>query len=441
MYSSLAVLPYALKRLTALALITTLAACGGGGGGSTTTPIVTPPPAPVDTTAPTISLAGDAEMAVEQGTEFTDPGATASDETDGTVSVSVSGSVDANTAGTYTLTYTASDAAGNEASAQRVVTVADTTSPTIQLNGESAITLVEGNAYSEPGASASDSVDGQLAVVITGEVGSDPGEYTLTYTATDAAGNSVSIDRVVTVEAAPSGGGDGSGGDGNGDGSGGGTPADTTAPVITLSGSATLSVEQGTSFTDPGASAQDDVDGSVDVTIAGAVDVNSAGSYTLTYSATDSAGNTASASRTVTVADTTPPVVTLIGSGSITLAADATYTEAGANATDSVDGALIVEITGNVGSAAGTYRITYTATDAAGNTANVQRIITVLDSDSSTGDGVQSVLSQGVVDGVWDRGINAFDQAIDFGDCSNDGGAGCPSISWEFVSDADRSPF
>ena len=154
MHSSLTVLPYALKRLTALALITTLAACGGGGGGSTSTPVVTPPPAPVDTTAPTISLAGDAEMAVEQGTEFTDPGATASDETDGTVSVSVSGSVDANTAGTYTLTYTASDAAGNEASAQRVVTVADTTIPTIQLNGESAITLVEGDAYSELGASA-----------------------------------------------------------------------------------------------------------------------------------------------------------------------------------------------------------------------------------------------------------------------------------------------
>ena len=212
---------HASKRLVAFVLTLMLAACGGGGGGSTPTPVVTPPPAPVDTTAPTITLAGDAEMAVEQGTEFSDPGAAADDETDGTVSVSVSGSVDVNTAGTYTLTYTASDAAGNEASAERAVTVADTTSPTIQLNGESAITLVEGDAYSEPGASASDSVDGQLTVVITGEVGSDPGEYTLTYTATDVAGNTVSVDRVVTVEAAPSGGGGDGGGDGNGGGSGG----------------------------------------------------------------------------------------------------------------------------------------------------------------------------------------------------------------------------
>ena len=47
-------------------------------------------------------------------------------------------------------------------------------------------------------------------------------------------------------------------------------------------------------------------------------------------------------------------------------------------------------------------------------------------------------MTQGIVDGVWDRGINAFDQAIGWGDCSNDGGEGCPSIAWEFVSDPDR---
>ena len=433
---------HASKRLVAFVLTLMLAACGGGGGGSTPTPVVTPPPAPVDTTAPTITLAGDAEMAVEQGTEFSDPGAAADDETDGTVSVSVSGSVDVNTAGTYTLTYTASDAAGNEASAERAVTVADTTSPTIQLNGESAITLVEGDAYSEPGASASDSVDGQLTVVITGEVGSDPGEYTLTYTATDVAGNTVSVDRVVTVEAAPSGGGGDGGGDGNGgggDGSGGGgTPADATAPVITLSGPSSLNVEQATSFTDPGASAQDAVDGAVQVTVSGSVDVNTAGVYTVTYTATDSAGNTASLDRTITVADTTAPVVTLIGSGSITLDAEATYAESGANATDTVDGVLAVTITGSVGSAAGEYRLTYSATDGAGNTGSVQRIVTVQDADASTGDGAQPVLSQGAVDGVWDRGVNAFDAAIDFADCSNDGGAACPSIAWEFVTDASR---
>ena len=225
-------------------------------------------------------------------------------------------------------------------------------------------------------------------------------------------------------------------------------PADTTPPTITLSGDADLRVEQGTEFTDPGASANDDTDGEVTVSVSGTVDTATAGVYTLTYTATDAAGNEASAERVVTVSDTTAPTITLNGSGSITLEADAAYTEQGATAVDSVDGALDVVITGSVGSAAGTYTLTYTATDAAGNSAQVQRVVTVLEPEPEpepppTGGGGneeddQLVFKQGLVDGVWDRGINAFDQAIGWGDCSNDGGEGCPSIAWEFVSDPDR---
>ncbi|MEL0007931.1 MAG: immunoglobulin-like domain-containing protein, partial [Luminiphilus sp.] len=217
--------------------------------------------------------------------------------------------------------------------------------------------------------------------------------------------------------------------------------ADTTPPTITLSGDAEMRVEQGTEFTDPGASANDDTDGDVPVTVSGTVDAATAGSYTLTYTATDAAGNSASAERVVTVSDTTPPTVTLNGSGSITLEADATYTEEGATAVDSVDGTLDVEITGSVGSAPGRYTLTYTATDTAGNSAQVQRMVTVLEPEPPpTGGGAddQLVMTQGIVDSVWDRGINAFDQAIDWGDCSNDGGEACPSIAWEFVADTDR---
>jgi hypothetical protein len=428
---------FVVTRLS-ITLICSLAitACGGGGGGSS--PVLASPQAPVDSTPPAIVLEGDAEMVVEQGESFSDPGATATDEVDGTVSVSVSGEVDTNTAGSYTLTYSASDAAGNEASVERVVTVEDTTSPTITLNGESAVTIVEGDGYTELGASASDNIDGALTVTITGLVESVPGVYIVSYTATDTAGNAVSVDRTVTVEAAQTGGDDGgsTGGDGSGDGGsgGGGTPADTTPPVVSLSGASAVNVEQGTSFSDPGASAQDEVDGAVQVTVAGAVDVNTAGTYTLTYTATDSAGNAASLDRTVTVADTTAPVVTLIGSGSITLDTDVTYSESGANATDSVDGVLTVTITGSVGSAAGEYRITYSATDAAGNTGSMQRIVTVQDASAPSDDVPLSVLSQGVVDGLWDRGIGVYD-AVPNSDCMNDGGAGCPSIAWSQVDD------
>lgn len=84
-----------------------------------------------DTTAPTLTVNGNsAPFTMSQslpatagnGT-WTNPSATANDDEDGDISsqVSVSGTVDANTKGTYTLTYSVSDAAGNTTSI--VVTV------------------------------------------------------------------------------------------------------------------------------------------------------------------------------------------------------------------------------------------------------------------------------------------------------------------------------
>ena len=89
---------------------------------------------------------------------------------------------------------------------------------------------------------------------------------------------------------------------------------DQTAPVITLVGR-TVTVEAGQAYTDLGASANDTVDGSVLVTVdKSTVDVNVLGSYTVTYSATDNAGNTTSEPRTVIVMDATAPAApTLAG--------------------------------------------------------------------------------------------------------------------------------
>ncbi|MBT6593972.1 MAG: DUF5011 domain-containing protein, partial [Porticoccaceae bacterium] len=89
----------------------TLQACGGGGGGgSTPAPTPTPNPTP-DTTKPIITLNGDASLSIEQGTPYTEANATADDAVDGPVDVVISGTVDTSP-GTYTLTYTAVDAAG-----------------------------------------------------------------------------------------------------------------------------------------------------------------------------------------------------------------------------------------------------------------------------------------------------------------------------------------
>ena len=78
-------------------------------------------------------------------------------------------------------------------------------------------------------------------------------------------------------------------------------PADTTAPLITLNGDNPLILTTGDTYTEAGATATDDVDGAVAVSVSGNVDTTTEGNYTVVYSATDSAGNGASVTRTVIV--------------------------------------------------------------------------------------------------------------------------------------------
>ena len=75
----------------------------------------------------------------------------------------------------------------------------------------------------------------------------------------------------------------------------------TIPPVITLNGGSTETIECHEDYTEHGATAEDDIDGDVDVNISGVVDTSTNGVYTITYSAVDSAGNSATETRTVTV--------------------------------------------------------------------------------------------------------------------------------------------
>lgn len=79
--------------------------------------------------------------------------------------------------------------------------------------------------------------------------------------------------------------------------------ADTTKPVITLIGNSTITINKGSNYTDAGAKAVDDRDGTVNVRSSGNVDANTVGIYTITYAAADSANNTAVKVRTVNVVE------------------------------------------------------------------------------------------------------------------------------------------
>jgi surface protein len=89
-----------------------------------------------------------------------------------------------------------------------------------------------------------------------------------------------------------------------------GSSNDTTAPIITLNGQAIATVNLNSTYTDAGATALDDVDGDLTSSIVttGVVNTSIEGNYVITYTVSDSAGNTATTSRQVIVEDDGNPV-------------------------------------------------------------------------------------------------------------------------------------
>jgi hypothetical protein len=306
----------------------------------------------VDNAPPVITIVGDNPITVECHGSFVDPGATANDSCDaGVTTATASGTVNAHAPGDYTITYNASDASGNHATpVTRTVHVVDSAAPVISINGANPLNVECHGAFSDPGAAASDSCDsGVTAATPSGSVNVNvPGDYTITYNASDASGNHATpVTRVVHVQ-------------------------DTTAPIITVVGANPLIVECHTSFSDPGATANDTCTGSVTVTPSGSVDMNTPGNYTINYSASDGHGNTATASRTVCVKDTQKPVITLIGASPMIVALGSSFTDPGATATDSCAGDLTGSIlaSGSVNTAVvGTYTRTYNVSDPSNNAA------------------------------------------------------------------------
>jgi hypothetical protein len=82
------------------------------------------------------------------------------------------------------------------------LSVMDVTAPTISLNGGSPVTVSQNGSWTDPGANATDDKDGAITPIRSGTFDiTTPGTYTLTYTATDKAGHSNSVQRTVNVVA------------------------------------------------------------------------------------------------------------------------------------------------------------------------------------------------------------------------------------------------
>lgn len=232
-----------------------------------------------------IELLGDAQITQEYQEPFKDPGATTS--FDGffydlwPVPVTVEGEVNTEKLGTYTLTYSSEYVLDLwlftltcQTSITRDVAVVDTKAPEIQLLTDPDYFTLPGREYQEEGFVATDNHDGDITNLVVRTQDQDK----VTYTVTDASGNTAEVVRTIEY-------------------------SDPIPPELKLKGSSVIMLRRGKTYREPGFEAMDNCDGDITdrVVVNGTVDGNRTGTYVLEYSVKDNYGNVTTLTRTVFV--------------------------------------------------------------------------------------------------------------------------------------------
>jgi len=272
------------------------------------------------------------------------------------VDVHVEGEVDFSTIGTYTITYTASNEE-ETVSATHTYIIEDNTAPSIKLKGSDIGYYSPGYTYQEAGFTASDNYDGDL----TSQVVRTETPEAITYSVKDSFGNETTIVRPLECK-------------------------DVVAPTITLNVADKLIIAEGSDFMDPGFTAFDDVDGDItaNVIASGTIDSTIYGKQYLTYTVTDSSGNTCQIQRVVVVQEFTPPDLYLAGTCAFVRAGEE-FVEPGYNAFDDIDGDVTADVvvTGILDTnTVGIYPLTYTAVDSSLNVTTLTRTVYVYEPQS-----------------------------------------------------------
>lgn len=118
--------------------------------------------------APVITLLGDNPVLLDCHEEYVEAGVSISDECDEDPALEILGTVDPTSPGSYVLTYVVTDAAGNTASVDRLVEVADTSPPEVVMTIEQTNLWPPNNKLRRviSGITANDGCDGAPTVAI-----------------------------------------------------------------------------------------------------------------------------------------------------------------------------------------------------------------------------------------------------------------------------------
>jgi hypothetical protein len=242
----------------------------------------------VDTKLPELTLIGDTSpYNLQPGIDFenVDPGFSNDAGTVVTVDYS-SATIIQNTS--FDVVYRGNDGVHPEIVLIRRVSVADTLSPIVTINGDQVVTIeryseyVDDDVTLDPGSSL---VNGYPISTVDNTA---TGTYTVTYLATDGINPDTTNVRTVHV-------------------------VDTTPPIVLLNGADPLTMERFAVFSDidPGVTYQSPHTGTVASVDISQLDNTAIGGGTVTYNVVDDQNLSNTISRAVTVVDTTRPVATL----------------------------------------------------------------------------------------------------------------------------------
>lgn len=233
-----------------------------------------------------MTIRGEREITLEYGESFADPGAdavfygTIFQKTPLEVPIQAEGRVDTTKIGVYEIRYYA-EYKELTSSMSRKVTVVDTVPPVITLVTDPDGYTLPGQPYEEEGFTAIDNYDGDISQLVERR----EADGKVIYSVSDSSGNTTEVERVIVYD-------------------------NPFVPIITLAGEAVMEMNLGNVYEEPGFSAQDyrGSDLTQQVIVEGTVNKYVPGNYTITYTVTDSYGNTSTVTREVIMNDLKPQV-------------------------------------------------------------------------------------------------------------------------------------
>ena len=341
-------------------------------------------------TDPTINVHGDNPTHISEGEQpYTDAGVTCIDYNGKSITpVVVSSTVNTLVPGTYAISYSCTDDAGRNISADRTIIVQDVIPPSLLISNVKveatgpttsvALGFPAIHDTSEGPFTITHNATGSIQTIVTTTTTNTTdnviasftvGNHTVQWSATDTSGNTGTKSQSILV-------------------------SDTTPPTLTLNGKALVHTFVENTYTDAGATCIDSVDGVLEPIVQSNLNTTSAGQYSIKYTCSDTRGNAAEpVSRIISIGDITPPSL-LISNVKVESTGPTTSVALGLPVVQDASGGpffIIHNATGSlqtvttttdnviVSFAVGSHIVQWNATDISGNTGTVNQVVLVED--------------------------------------------------------------